>query len=93
MDEINRQPFFNIERKQFRLRAARTQRQVKFPVHAPDFREPFADAAIKRRDNPRLVICVHQRLAERADHVGQAAGLGERMNFAAGEQNFHRIKR
>jgi hypothetical protein len=31
-----------------------------------------------------------QRLAQRAHHVRQPAGLGERMNFAAGQKNSHK---
>ena len=91
VNEINRQPLFDFERPQFRLHPPRAQRQIELPVHALDLRKSFADAAIQRRDDPRFVARARQRLAQRAHHVRQPAGFGERMDFAAGQKNSHSI--
>ena len=48
---------------------------------------------VQRRDDADLMARAGERLGQRADHVGQAAGLRVRMNFAAGEQDFHASNR
>ena len=89
MDEINQQTFLQLQRPEFRLNPLVAKRQIELPVHALDFWKFFPDAPIQRRDDARFLAVARQRLAKRGDHVGQAAGFGEGMNFAAGEQNSH----
>src|SRR6266536_315444 len=89
VDQVNRQPLRRLQRPQFTTQVSCSQPQIELPVHSTDAGKLFADAAIQRRDDPDSMPRLRQRLAQRADHVGQAAGLRERVNLAAGQQDFH----
>src|SRR5579885_2483415 len=88
--EIHFPAALKLQRQEPPLNALGAQRQVELPVHGTDLWKFLPHAAVKRRHGADLMSRPRQRFAEGADHVRQSTGLGEWMDFGAGEKHLHR---
>ncbi len=91
-NEVNFQPIGQINGPQSTLNPDIAEQNVELPILAAQLRKFVANTTIQRSDNGSFVPGAGQSFAHRANHVRQTAGLGEWMDFAAGEQNFHAKK-
>ncbi len=89
LDKIGRHSGSGFEGPDFGLHPLPAHRQIDVPVELFELGKTLQDAGVKRSDDPHLMSGAAQRFGERRHHVSQAAALGKRVNFAAGQEDFH----
>src|SRR5439155_399604 len=89
INEINRHPLLAFKTPNLAMHPPRGEWKIQGRPEQLQFGNSLANSSIQRRDDAYLVAGARQSFCHRPHHIRQPARFRIRMNFAAGEEDFH----